>query len=114
MSTLPRPTAAFKFTGYSLCHTIPMVCRVAVTLDRKAVADLDRMVEEGRFPNRSRAIRSAVDLLAERESRTRLARELGKLNPQEEKRLAEEGLTDAWPEDLLLTRAKRSPARLAV
>jgi Arc/MetJ-type ribon-helix-helix transcriptional regulator len=76
-----------------------MVCKVAVTLERKAVADLDRLVEEGRFPNRSRAIQSAVDLLAEREIRTRLARELAKLDPEEEKKLAEEGLTDAaWPE----------------
>lgn len=72
--------------------------KVAVTLDQKAVADLDRLVEAGRYPSRSRAIQSAVDLLAERESRTRLARELSKLDPEEEKRLAEEGLSDAWPE----------------
>ncbi|MEI9815357.1 MAG: ribbon-helix-helix domain-containing protein [Acidobacteriota bacterium] len=75
-----------------------MMRKVAVTLDQKAVADLDRLVEAGRYPSRSRAIQSAVDLLAERESRTRLARELSKLDPEEEKRLAEEGLSDAWPE----------------
>jgi Arc/MetJ-type ribon-helix-helix transcriptional regulator len=75
-----------------------MVRKVAVTLDPQAVAELDRLVEAGRFPNRSRAIQSAVDLLSERESRTRLARELAKLDPEEEKQLADEGLSDeAWP-----------------
>jgi hypothetical protein len=50
-------------------------------------------------PNRSRALQSAVDLLSEREKRTRLVRELAKLDPKHEKRLAEEGLGDnAWPE----------------
>lgn len=71
--------------------------KIAVTLDRSAVADLDRWVKEGRYPNRSRALQSAVNLLSEREKRTRLARELAKLDPQEEKQLAEEGLGDAWP-----------------
>jgi len=66
-----------------------------VTLDQKTVADLDRWVREGRYPNRSRALQSAVDLLSEREKRSRLARELAKLNPEEEKRMAEEGLGDA-------------------
>jgi Arc/MetJ-type ribon-helix-helix transcriptional regulator len=75
-----------------------MVQKVAVTLDRRTVADLDRWVREGRYPNRSRALQRAVDLLAEREKRSRLARELAKLDPLEEKRLAEEGLGDSsWP-----------------
>ena len=50
-------------------------------------------------PNRSRALQSAVDLLSEREKRTRLARELAKIDPKEEMQLAEQGLGDqAWPE----------------
>ena len=72
-----------------------MVTKIAVTLDQKTVADLDRWVREGRYPNRSRALQSAVDMLSEREKRSRLARELAKLNPEEEKRMAEEGLGDA-------------------
>ncbi|MGD0578987.1 MAG: ribbon-helix-helix domain-containing protein [Bryobacteraceae bacterium] len=73
--------------------------KIAVTLDRRTVADLDRWVSEGRYPNRSRALQSAVDLLSEREKRTRLARELAKLDPRAEKQLAEQGLGDrAWPE----------------
>jgi hypothetical protein len=51
------------------------------------------------YPNRSRAVESAVNLLGEREKRTRLVRELAKVDPQEEKQLAEQGLGDrAWPE----------------
>jgi Arc/MetJ-type ribon-helix-helix transcriptional regulator len=76
-----------------------MVTKIAVTLDQKTVADLDRWVREGRYPNRSRALQSAVDMLSEREKRSRLARELAKLNPEAEKRTAEEGLGDrSWPE----------------
>jgi Arc/MetJ-type ribon-helix-helix transcriptional regulator len=75
-----------------------MVTKIAVTLDQKTVADLDRWVREGRYPNRSRALQSAVDMLSEREKRSRLARELAKLDSHEEKRMAEEGLGDAsWP-----------------
>lgn len=59
---------------------------------------LDRLVREGRFPNRSRALQAAVDLLSEREKRARLARELAKLDPDEEKWLAEEGLAEKWRE----------------
>jgi hypothetical protein len=48
--------------------------------------------------DRSRSLQSAVDLLSQQEKRTRLARELKKLNVPEERRLAEEGLGDeAWP-----------------
>lgn len=81
------------------CHTDGVVQKIAVTLDQRTVADLDRWVQEGKYPNRSRALQSAVNLLSEREKRTRLARELAKVDPLEEKRLAEEGLGDrAWPE----------------
>lgn len=76
-----------------------MVQKIAVTLDQKTVADLDRWVREGKYPNRSRAVQSAVNLLSEREKRTRLMRELAKIDPEEEKQLAEQGLSDrAWPE----------------
>ena len=81
------------------CHTKRMVKKIAVTLDQRTVADLDRWVKEGKYPNRSRALQSAVNLLCEREKRTRLARELAKIDPKEETRLAEQGLgDDAWPE----------------
>ena len=76
-----------------------MVRKIAVTLELKAVAGLDRWVREGRYANRSRALQAAVNLLSEREKRSRWARELAKINPQEERQLAEQGLGDAaWPE----------------
>jgi Arc/MetJ-type ribon-helix-helix transcriptional regulator len=77
------------------CHTGTVVQKIAVTLDRKTVADLDRWIREGRYPNRSRALQSAVNLLSEREKRTRLVRELARMDSKEERRLAEEGLGDA-------------------
>lgn len=70
--------------------------KVAVTLDKRTVADLDRWMREGKYPSRSRALQTAVNLLAEREKPTRLAGELAKLDPMEEQRMAEEGLGDQW------------------
>ena len=76
-----------------------MVQKIAVSLDPKTVAGLDRLVTEGKYANRSSAPQSAMNLLNERERRTRFARELAKIDPQEEKRMAEEGLGDStWPE----------------
>lgn len=75
-----------------------MVRKIAVTLEKRTVEDLDRWVREGKYPNRSKALQSAVRLLMERERRTRLARELAKLDRAKEKRMAEEGLGDeSWP-----------------
>ena len=76
-----------------------MVRKIAVTLDHKTVTDLDRWVREGRYPNRSRALQWAIDLLAEQDKRSRLARELKKLDRAAEQRLAEEGIGDSsWPQ----------------
>jgi Arc/MetJ-type ribon-helix-helix transcriptional regulator len=62
---------------------------------------VDDLVERKRFRNRSQAVETALADKLHRLARTRLAREVAKLNPREEKRLADEGLTDAlesWPE----------------
>lgn len=75
--------------------------KVAVTLDTEIVAELDALVAEHRFPNRSQAIEAAVAEKLDRLSHTRLAREVAKLDPVEEKALAEEGMgveLTAWPE----------------
>jgi len=55
-------------------------------------SNLDRWELPGRYPTRNRALQSAVDLVAERERRGRLARELARLDRGEERALAEEGL----------------------
>jgi Arc/MetJ-type ribon-helix-helix transcriptional regulator len=72
--------------------------KIAVTLNPDTIADLDRWVREGRYPNRSKALQSAADYFVERDKRHRLVRELNKLDPAEEISLAEEGLGDeSWP-----------------
>jgi metal-responsive CopG/Arc/MetJ family transcriptional regulator len=75
--------------------------KVAVTLDAELVDRVDELVARRRFRNRSQAIEAALADKVQRLARTRLARESAKLNSREEKRLADEGLSDdllAWPE----------------
>lgn len=75
--------------------------KVAVSLDAKLVQRLNILVRQARFPNRSHAIEVALEEKLERLSRVQLARECAKLNPQQERELAEEGMKGelaAWPE----------------
>jgi len=66
--------------------------KIAITLDEESVGELDRLVSEHRFPNRSLAIQEAVDEKLGRLSRNRLAQECAKLDPDQERALAEEGM----------------------
>jgi RNA polymerase-interacting CarD/CdnL/TRCF family regulator len=62
------------------CHTGKVAQRIAVSLDRRTVVDHDQWVSGGKL------------------SGARLVRELAKIDPREEKQLAEQGLGDrAWP-----------------
>ena len=75
--------------------------KLAVTLDAGLVENLDQLVAERRFANRSQAIETAVAEKLTRLAKTRLARECARLDPHEEKALAEEGLAgsaETWPE----------------
>ena len=75
--------------------------KVAVSLDAKLVDRLNTLVSQARFPNRSQAIEVALEEKLERLSRVRLARECAKLDPREERGLAEEGMREelaSWPE----------------
>jgi metal-responsive CopG/Arc/MetJ family transcriptional regulator len=75
--------------------------KVAVTLDSETLTRLDRLVSEKVFPNRSKAVQISIEEKIARLDKTRLARECAKLDPREEKRLAEEGLAadfKEWPE----------------
>ena len=75
--------------------------KVAITIDSGTLARVDRLVADKVYPNRSRAIQSAVAEKLARIERSRLAIECAKLDPTFEKALAEEGLgmeLDAWPE----------------
>jgi Arc/MetJ-type ribon-helix-helix transcriptional regulator len=74
--------------------------KVAVTLEGRVLARLDRLVQGGAFPNRSQAIEVAVTEKLDRLERRRLAEECARLDPREEQELAEQGLgadAAAWP-----------------
>lgn len=73
--------------------------KVALTLEASLVGRVDEQVRRGRFRSRSQAVEAAVADQLARLARRRLAEECAKLNPVEERRMAEEGLgADAWPE----------------
>jgi len=75
--------------------------KVAVSLDKRILARLDRLVRAAVFANRSQAVESAIEEKLDRIERSRLATECAKLDPEYEKALAEEGLSEElseWPE----------------
>lgn len=74
--------------------------KVAVTLEHGLLKRVDQLVRDGRYPNRSQAIESAVADALARLDRRRLAEESAKLNPREERALADLGLDEdapSWP-----------------
>ena len=88
-------------TGMIYCHTTMPKTKVALTLDADLLEQVDDLVAKQKFRNRSQAVEAALSDKLHRLARTRLARETAKLNPTEEKRMADEGLADAldaWPE----------------
>ena len=73
--------------------------KVAITLDSQLLRTVDRWVKQGRYPNRSQAIQVALREKLERWKRIRLAEEVSKIDPSEEKSLADEKLSgETWPE----------------
>ncbi|MBA4389003.1 MAG: CopG family transcriptional regulator [Verrucomicrobia bacterium] len=77
------------------------VAKIAITLDRGILGEVDRLVRQRVFPNRSRAIQEAVREKVVRLSVNRLARECAKLDPKTEQLLSEEGMSHevaSWPE----------------
>ena len=75
--------------------------KVAITLDTELLQNLDDLVAQRRFANRSQAIEAALAEKLARLAKTRLAEECAKLDPAEEKALAEEGLAgsaETWPD----------------
>lgn len=74
--------------------------KIAITVDEQALAEIDRLVRQGVYPNRSKAFEDALhDRLAQIQ-RSRLARECAKLDRAEEQALADEGYLGEgeWPE----------------
>lgn len=75
--------------------------KIAVTIDSDTLTRLDRLVRERKYPNRSRAIQEALEEKLHRLEEDRLSRELANIDPDEERELAEEGLSEdvkQWPE----------------
>jgi Arc/MetJ-type ribon-helix-helix transcriptional regulator len=74
--------------------------KVAVTLDTELLGDVDRWVAAGEFPSRSGAVEAALaELRRARARRQTLLSALEKLDPDEERALAEEVLAAEvpWP-----------------
>jgi Arc/MetJ-type ribon-helix-helix transcriptional regulator len=74
--------------------------KVAVTIDAQLLREVDRWVAAGEFPSRSRAVQEALISLRQQRNRHRsLLAELEKLDPAEERALAEEWLVGEapWP-----------------
>ncbi|MEN8781691.1 MAG: ribbon-helix-helix domain-containing protein [Desulfobacterales bacterium] len=75
--------------------------KIAITIDDNLLKQLDLMVMNKVYPNRSKAIQAAVADKLKRLERTRLAQECAKLDPKYEQNIAEEGFSmeiDEWPE----------------
>ena len=75
--------------------------KIAITLDKECIGELDRLVCEQVFLNRSQAIQKAVNEKLARMKHNRLSRECAKLEPKFEKAMAEEGFSEdanQWPE----------------
>jgi len=71
-----------------------------VTLDERLLREVDRWVADGEYPSRSKMIQDAIVRLREaRRRRHFLLAELTKLDPEEERRLADEFLVAEapWP-----------------
>jgi metal-responsive CopG/Arc/MetJ family transcriptional regulator len=75
--------------------------KIAITIEKKILTRLDRLVRERVFPNRSKAIQQAIEEKINNLEKDKLSLECEKLDPQEEMKLAEEGFAlekDQWPE----------------
>lgn len=73
--------------------------KIAISIDERTLHRLDRLIEGRVYSNRSRAIEEALEEKLSRLERRRLAEECARLDPDEERALAEEGLQDAaWPD----------------
>ena len=75
--------------------------KIAITLDKQSIGELDRLVKEDVFQNRSQAIQEAISEKLLRLKKTRLIVESTKLELAFERKLAEEGLAmdvKEWPE----------------
>ena len=75
--------------------------KIAITIDQETLLKVDGLVSTAVFKNRSQMIQEAVIDKIMKIEKTRLARELSKIDIHEEQKLAEEGMEgelSQWPE----------------
>jgi metal-responsive CopG/Arc/MetJ family transcriptional regulator len=75
--------------------------KIAITLDKEFIGELDDLVKRHVYQNRSQVIQEAVSEKLLRLKRSRLAIECAKLDRADEKAMAEEGMSEdmsKWPE----------------
>ena len=75
--------------------------KVAISIEKATLEQLDDLVKRNVFPSRSRAIQEAVAEKLNRLKKTRLAEECAKLDPKAEQAMAEEALNSElreWPQ----------------
>jgi metal-responsive CopG/Arc/MetJ family transcriptional regulator len=75
--------------------------KIAISLDKKTLMRLDRLVKTRIFPSRSKIIQDAIEEKLKKIDHGRLQSECSKLDAGFEKALAEEGLSEEaaqWPE----------------
>jgi metal-responsive CopG/Arc/MetJ family transcriptional regulator len=75
--------------------------KFVVTIDAEVIIKIDRFVEKRVFANRGQAIEMALYEKIDRIEHRRLAEECAKLDPDEERQLAEEGMNgeiETWQE----------------
>lgn len=73
---------------------------VAVTIDSSLLVEIDQLVAQRVFVDRSQAIQAALREKLARMDRARFIEECAKLNPLDEQRFAEEGIgseLESWP-----------------
>jgi len=66
--------------------------KIAVTVDEGIVKQIDRLVREGKYRSRSKAVQDALKDRLRNWRRKRMLEEVSKLDPREERDLAEEPL----------------------
>jgi Arc/MetJ-type ribon-helix-helix transcriptional regulator len=77
--------------------------KIAISLDPKALEEVDRLVQGGLFPSRSKVIQDAIAEKLQRLRRVRLAQECAKLDKAVEQAAADEFMPSEtrWPDESL-------------
>jgi Arc/MetJ-type ribon-helix-helix transcriptional regulator len=71
-------------------HRTMARAKISITVDESVLATIDQLVADGVFPSRSKVFEIAVQDRNAKVHRSRLALECAKLDPVEERALAEE------------------------